>query len=398
MYPFTENFEEQVREALGKLYSLTDLHDHPLTIAIAPQLLGLPRVQMVRQFLIDTIQQLNVSRDNDFRSAQQRHYVLLQMRYVEEQTVQEVAQQLALGERHYYREHKKAIQALCYLLWQKLETKERTPAPDSTILVNAEVQLAYSNLPPELANLYEVLDGAIRAISGLAEKFNVSLVLNQTNEAFCWVNAPALRQMIILILSQYLSDLTAGDRIVITVGERSRPEVCFGLNTGKARELLEHLQADQNNVLAPLLQTLKAEMRYEVPHEGEIRAVLTLGSAEKIILVIDDNPDAIRLMERFISTSQHRIAMAGQAEDGLRLAFTLKPDIIVLDVMLPGRDGWEILQRLKNHPTTRDIPIIVCSVLDHTTGDLAFSLGADAYLHKPPSQIEFLKVLAQLGC
>ena len=66
---------------------------------------------------------------------------------------------------------------------------------------------------------------------------------------------------------------------------------------------------------------------------------------------------------------------------------------IILDVMLPGRDGWQILQSCKNHPDTADTPVLICSVL--AMEELARSLGADGYLKKPPTRDALLATLRQ---
>jgi CheY-like chemotaxis protein len=78
----------------------------------------------------------------------------------------------------------------------------------------------------------------------------------------------------------------------------------------------------------------------------------------------------------------------------LKLARELAPVAVALDVMMPTQDGWEVLQSLKNDPTTRNIPVIICSVLDDP--ELAYSLGAAAYLHKPVTQADLLSALAAL--
>jgi CheY-like chemotaxis protein len=70
------------------------------------------------------------------------------------------------------------------------------------------------------------------------------------------------------------------------------------------------------------------------------------------------------------------------------------PDIIVLDVMLPDVDGWELLMRLHEDPTTRSTPIIICTVVKEE--DLALSLGAARYLTKPVRPREFIQALDQL--
>jgi CheY-like chemotaxis protein len=82
------------------------------------------------------------------------------------------------------------------------------------------------------------------------------------------------------------------------------------------------------------------------------------------------------------------------ARDGsqaTRIAQETQPLLIILDVMLPEQDGWEILQTLKSHPETQRIPVLVCSVLN--ASELAISLGADGFLRKPPGESEFLAIL-----
>jgi len=75
----------------------------------------------------------------------------------------------------------------------------------------------------------------------------------------------------------------------------------------------------------------------------------------------------------------------------LSMAQELKPQIIVLDVMMPGVDGWRVLAELRQHPQTGRIPIIVCSILPQE--DVALSLGASGFARKPISQERFLSAL-----
>ena len=77
----------------------------------------------------------------------------------------------------------------------------------------------------------------------------------------------------------------------------------------------------------------------------------------------------------------------------MKLAEEIKPDIIVLDVMLPDVDGWELLSQLHEHPLTRSVPVIVCSVVGEE--DLALALGAKVYLPKPVRRQQFLQALDQ---
>jgi len=109
------------------------------------------------------------------------------------------------------------------------------------------------------------------------------------------------------------------------------------------------------------------------------------------VLVIDDNADTRRLIQRHLSGSRYHFTGAPDAKQGLALAEELIPQIIVLDVMMPGRDGWALLEQLREHPQLKDIPIIVSTILAHE--DLALALGAAGFLRKPVSRSQLLTEL-----
>ncbi len=113
---------------------------------------------------------------------------------------------------------------------------------------------------------------------------------------------------------------------------------------------------------------------------------LTAGAAEEaqhgdVVLVIDDDRDARAILVRMLEMNGHRVVSASGAEEGLALARRLRPQAVTLDLLMPGQDGWQILQALKEDPTLRHTAVIIVSMLDETP--LAFSLGADAFLSKP---------------
>jgi CheY-like chemotaxis protein len=112
------------------------------------------------------------------------------------------------------------------------------------------------------------------------------------------------------------------------------------------------------------------------------------------ILVIDDNEGLVTLVQRYLTDHAYRVVPAKNGQDGLRLAQDLLPDAIVLDVMMPEMPGWEVLQRLRNHPKTAHIPVIICSVFNNP--ELAFSLGASLFLPKPVGREDVLNALHSL--
>ena len=109
------------------------------------------------------------------------------------------------------------------------------------------------------------------------------------------------------------------------------------------------------------------------------------------LLVIDDNPDVALLFERYLSGSNYRVAHAKTWQKALPLAQSMRPDVIVLDVIIPSLDGWDILRELKERPETKEIPVIMCSILPERT--IAAALGADNFLAKPVTRQSLLSVL-----
>lgn len=118
------------------------------------------------------------------------------------------------------------------------------------------------------------------------------------------------------------------------------------------------------------------------------------------ILVIEDDPGALRLVQYTLEHEGYRVLTATNGLAGLKKAQSEGPDLIILDVMLPGMDGFEICQRLRGEPQTAGLSILMLSAkaqeVDKTTG---LKVGADDYLPKPADPAEIIlrvgKLLAQ---
>jgi len=118
--------------------------------------------------------------------------------------------------------------------------------------------------------------------------------------------------------------------------------------------------------------------------------------AGDLVLAIDDDPAARDLMRRFLTKEGFRPETAGSGEEGLRLARTLRPVAITLDVMMPGMDGWAVLQQLKADPETQDIPVIMLTMVDDR--NIGFALGATDYLTKPIDRGRLAALLGRYRC
>jgi DNA-binding response OmpR family regulator len=120
--------------------------------------------------------------------------------------------------------------------------------------------------------------------------------------------------------------------------------------------------------------------------EGEAR---TDSPAEgPLVLVVEDDRHAWDLLAHHLVQAGYRVARASSGEQAMVMARDLRPDAITLDILLPDQDGLRILTRLKAHPDTESIPVIVVSISDDR--ELGFSLGAVDWLVKPANQSDFV--------
>ncbi len=112
------------------------------------------------------------------------------------------------------------------------------------------------------------------------------------------------------------------------------------------------------------------------------------------ILVIEDDPRSIRLMELILDSYGYQVVIARNGKEGLAAARRQPFDLILLDLMLPEVDGFEVLIELESDPALADIPVVVTSARARpTTKEEAMGLGADFYLTKPYRKAELLDVI-----
>jgi CheY-like chemotaxis protein len=111
-------------------------------------------------------------------------------------------------------------------------------------------------------------------------------------------------------------------------------------------------------------------------------------------LIVEDDMTCIYLWQRYMKRKGFRAISTQKGKMALDMARREKPDLVVLDVMLPDIDGWEVLQALKADPATRDIPVLICSALQEEK--LSIAKGADGYLQKPILYEDFLTALSSI--
>jgi CheY-like chemotaxis protein len=114
-----------------------------------------------------------------------------------------------------------------------------------------------------------------------------------------------------------------------------------------------------------------------------------------VVLAIDDDPNVIYLLQENLTEAGYEVVGAMHGTEGLQKARQLKPFVILLDILMPHKDGWQVLHELKTDAATRDIPVVLLSIVDQK--DLGSRLGAFDYLLKPFDREAILAVLRRLS-
>lgn len=161
---------------------------------------------------------------------------------------------------------------------------------------------------------------------------------------------------------------------------------CKGVQVTKCPEKADYCKDCEIIENLVISEHLSREMDEASPDQKEREVTKTL-------LAIDDNPEVIELIRKNVGSDYNVIGLL-DGEQAVAKAKEVKPTAITLDIMMPGKDGWQVLQELKRDPETEDIPVIVLSIVDEKK--MGFSLGATEYIVKPINKNVLLHKLKNL--
>lgn len=393
-----DQFLRHLRDALNHLRDPERLRRNPLAVlfGVADRVDAFSALQ---NLLIDAIAALEPPPDEPAQSRSWRIYESLYYRYVQQFSPQEVADQLGIGVRHLRREQSAALEALADYLWRqfdlgKLLASGEGPPPseslpsEETPSVLDELAWLRTATVEDPVDLELALASAIDLARPLARQHGV--ILDSIVPAMLpglLIHPVALSQILLNLLSAAIRAAVHG-RIQITA-TREGPNVVVAI-TATAPRLTAATDAALD-LAAHLAQLCGVELAI-TSDPSSWRARLAIPGLEHLpILALDDNADTLHLLQRYTAGTRYRLVVTRDPQALLPLAQRLAPRAIVLDVMMPQIDGWKVLGRLRQHPDTSQIPVIVCTILPQQ--DLAFSLGASAYLRKPLKRADFLAAL-----
>lgn len=406
----SEQFLIHLRSALNHLYDPYFLRGSPL-VALFKLSDGPDTPSALQRILNDGIAALEPGGSDSNQGL--RDYELIMYRYVQQFSQEEVANQLGVSVRHLRREQNAAIYRLGALLWERYELGAR-PLPAETldqedarpVETGAVDDLDWLLSAPldEPADLKVVLPAVVELTRPLSVGSNVEMDYRLGESLPALALSPvALRQILLNILTVAVA-CAHGMRLLID----ARPEALPGSDEPRGGVRIEFTcspgvgGAPAGRVLSPDEQAgldLAARMARlcggqltAIFEPGLITANLALPALRTVsVLVIDDNADFIQLVQRETTGTRYQVCGARDPMQGLKLAQEQPPDIILLDVMMPRVDGWEILGRLRSHPRTAQIAVIVCTILAQE--ELARSLGARSFLRKPVTRDSVLAAL-----
>lgn len=400
--------EHLTHDALVHLYDIPYLQKHPLTRWLAPSRSPESPGRVLRRLLLEAIQELKPPPDAPADTVATSRYQFLYLRYVRGEPIQRIASALSLSERQVYRRQRDALETAASILWQKCRalsggvdaTEEATPAESMRLDastdkdVQIEVDRIATTPPHGSTDLLQVLDSTLATIKNLPRADARAIVLDvERNLPPVAIDRIVLRQAILGLLVFVLEIRDGEPRMVVSATEAA---VCLSVRVHSSSGPSTLRLADDDSNLAVskrLIELQGGTFTWQIADEVFEIVVRLPVDRHRTVLIVDDNQDTLHLFTRYLEGRAHQVLTASTGEEALRVVAEKHPDAVILDVMLPSADGWEILQSVRSHPDTDSIPVIVCTVLKQR--DLALSLGATGFVPKPVSQGALLEALGR---
>jgi CheY-like chemotaxis protein len=394
----SSNFVELLTSAYASLYDIVQLRVHPLIDLLLnnPELDLKERGWQLHKLLLAVIDELDPGPNAPPSSKEWRRHRLLLLRYVDGMDPQQVAHQLMISRRQYYREHHTAMEAIGTILQSRIPPSGsvlNSPISHTDDLLHLEV-MRVNQQEQHITDLEEVIEGVLGLMEEITKDQNTTLhYYIQPGISDVPVSRSVLRQVLLGVLGVIIAH---SESMRLELNTQSRQGFVYLSIATQSPHLLSvpELQEQLEPYWGMLqLSCPQVEISRDELSGGIIQIVLPVHTRNPV-LVIDDNHDMLELYDRFLSANHFQVFRAMDAENALKLAYQIKPSVIILDLMMPETDGWEILRSLRTHPEIASIPVIICSVLKQR--DLALALGAAAFLEKPITESALLAAITSL--
>lgn len=387
-----EEFVEQVKQVLEHLYDFAFLQQHPLARIYDKDgdLSAKTAGRQLRQDLLAVIESLRPHDRAHFRSPVARLYNILHQYYVENLTIREVAIELGLSERQAYRDLRRGQERVAAALWDKRlpEAPEAGTAPASDDF-SFDSELARLKVNFSSVDLASLAQQASASVERLAHQHEVEIVIHQPPQPITLFTDPGIAHQVLVSVLSYAIQRALPGKVGVEITSNRQ----YALLT--LRFSVQSPLGNTTSVITKLAQIINWKITFALQADNMAQVTLHTMPEKTTILIIDDNEGWVELVGRFLEGYNCVVVSPTDQEDSVQQVEDLNPALVILDVMMPKRDGWEVLQRLRAYPPTARIPIIVCSVFNDP--QLAYSLGASAFVAKPTNWKTILETMEQLG-
>jgi CheY-like chemotaxis protein len=390
-----ESFKIELQNTLNNLYNPVYRPDDIIFDVL--RLDPIQGLDAVRPVLTQTIGELKAPESTPPGSKIDLLYHVLDHRFVQSQSQESASELLNMSTRHFRRKQHEAIHALALRIWdfnQRSATTSTADEPADGLEVSRieaiahEIQVLTRNSAGITANLETVLHKAVEIAGFMQDSQNLKVVIRPVQEGSVIPLHPSvLRQVVLYVLLRAMQAGGEGE-MVIEVHDEG---LLVGLDFSCSSFSAEFFQIPELEALLPALGG-KAAMDNAV--SGWNYKLLFPRTRWLKVLVIDDNLDQVYLYRRLLSASAYDLIHLPGGEDLLDFIAVNKPDVLLMDILLPGIDGWDLLMQIRKNPATSAIPVVICSVMGNES--MARSLGANGYLLKPVDRKRLLEILEQV--
>jgi CheY-like chemotaxis protein len=385
-----DEFAHHVKDALANFYDAIHLQSHPLARLLGVQPApGQTAGECLREILRGAIESFRPPASIPFGRPEWLGYRLLWLRYVQSLEQVAVSRELGLSQASYYRRHQEAMGAIASALWAKYQETSSAQAAESKLSAGGaagEAARLACHSARQLVDLRQLVAGIVETVLPLAQQRGADLQTDIPSAIpAAYVDPGMLRQAILSAVVEGI-ELTGAGPLLLTAREREQQIVCRLQGLSPARVAARGPAGSTG--LAVARAVLRAYGgRLWMEENAELGSLLCFAlpvARPACILIVDDDPGTIELYQRNLPPGEYLVRTARSREEMQAQLAQSRPDLILLDVLMPQADGWSILQRLKVMPETCDIPVVICSVLSQP--GLALALGAAEVLNKPIDQ------------
>jgi CheY-like chemotaxis protein len=395
-------FQNQCKDILNHLSDPAYLENHALMDLFTSRSEAplTTRIQALRDFIQTSINSLKPPEGTPTNAAEWRCYRILTSRFFQLKEWHVIEDELGLSQRQVQRDLKKGLDALTLILWDQYTTREKEltaskPAPEEESetydqdLIKEELkdwEVSY-----DLTNISLIVEQALQLCTPhLSKTIHEHMSIDVDAGLHVMVDQVLIKQGLYKVFSMIKDDTEKLD---------------VAIKTRKVNDYFYELSITFNKVnegameawnIAQLFFTIQG-MRHAIQEENGITTISIFMPVRKqtSCLVIDDVEAIRRLIERILGAIGVQVFGTDNYPYAMNLIQLVKPDFILLDILMPKMDGWQMIKNLKSSPGTKGIPVIICSVLYEP--ELSKAVNAAAYIRKPINRLELIQTLQELN-